>query len=600
MLEKDDNRTQHHKSSEDGPPASDVGLLLERAWHALPPHEAIAALQSRDGGLHSDETGQRRAHFGHNVLPSAARKTPLQRFIAQFDNLLIYILIAAACVTALLGHYIDTGVILGVVLVNTGIGFVQEGKAEAALEAIHDMISPRASVIREGRRITIAAADLVPGDVLLLEAGDRVTADARLIRTHNLSIDEAILTGESVPVAKSIDPVATDAPLGDRRSMALSGTLVTSGQGAGVVVATGARSELGRISTLLGEVEQLQTPLIRQMNAFARQLTAIIGVLALLIFAVAYLIRDYPLADAFMAMVAIAVAAIPEGLPTVMTVTLAIGVQRMAKRHAIIRRLPAVETLGSVSVICSDKTGTLTRNEMMVTRVVTAETTLDVGGEGYAPKGGFSRDGRDTDAATDPVLMQLAQIALLCNDAGIRETGGTWAVDGDPMEGALVTFGLKAGHDRTALAKQVPRIDAIPFDAAHRYMATLHRSHDGHAFCCVKGAPEQILAMCDREALRDGTRPIERDAWRQATDDMAAGGRRVLALASRTFPSGKRDLDFGDVDEGLTLEGLVGLIDPPRPEAIVAVAQCQSAGIAVKMITGDHAATAGAIAPEPR
>jgi magnesium-transporting ATPase (P-type) len=517
---------------------------------------------------------------------------------AQFNNLLIYVLLASAVVAALLGHVVDTGVILAVVIINALIGFVQEGKAEQALEAIRGMISPKASVLREGRRLTIDAAEVVPGDVLLLEAGDRVTADVRLIKARNLRIDEAILTGESVPVSKSLAPVPAGAALGDRRSAAFSGTLVAAGQGAGVVIATGPSTEIGRISALLGRVEQLETPLIRQMNVVARQLTIAILSLSAATLAFAVFVRGYTPADAFMAMVGMAVAAIPEGLPAVMTITLAIGVQRMAARNAIIRRLPAVETLGSVSVICSDKTGTLTRNEMTVTNVILAHRTYDVGGVGYEPRGGFSVDGREADPATDPQLMRMARTALLCNDASLRKVNAGWAVDGDPMEGALVALALKAGHEERKLRRDLSRTDEIPFDAAHRYMATLHHGHDGIAFVCVKGAPEQVLQMCASQASPNGETTLDKAFWLEAIEALARRGQRVLVLASRQVPADKRELVFADVEQGLTLDGLVGIIDPPRPEAITAVTECHSAGIGVKMITGDHAATASAIAAE--
>ncbi len=576
--------------------ASASARPAELKWHA----EAVSAVfghaDTTAEGLSTAEASRRLGQHGRNVLPASAGKSAVQRLIEQFNNLLIYVLLAAAVVTALLGHPIDTGVILGVVILNAVIGFVQEGKAEAALEAIRGMISPKASVLRDGVRATIDAADLVPGDILLLEAGDRVTSDVRLVKARNLRIDEAILTGESVPVEKATDPVPADAPLGDRRSMAYSGTLVTAGHGSAVVVGTGSTTELGRISALIGRVEQLETPLIRHMNEFARQLTWAILALSLAMLAFAILVRGYPVADAFMAVVGMAVAAIPEGLPAVMTITLAIGVQRMATRNAIIRRLPAVETLGSVSTICSDKTGTLTRNEMTVTRAVLADRAFDIGGVGYAPRGGFSMDGREIDALADGRLAELGKTALLCNDASIRAIGSDYAVDGDPMEGALVTLGLKVGHDRTMTLKEHPRLDEIPFDAAHRYMATLHRSHDGLVRAYVKGAPERIFEMCSCQALASGDEPIDNDYWLDAVDGLAREGRRVLALAFRTFPSEKSTLSFGDVDHGLTLIGLVGLIDPPRPEAIAAIEECRAAGIGVKMITGDHAATASAIA----
>jgi magnesium-transporting ATPase (P-type) len=568
------------------------------AWHARTPEDALHALKSTPQGLEMRDAAARLAQYGRNALPEVAGKTVLQRLAAQFNNLLIYVLLASALVTALLGHFVDTGVILGVVIINGLVGFIQEGKAEQALGAIRSMISPKASVLREGRRLTVDAAEIVPGDILLLEAGDRVTADVRLIKARNLRIDESILTGESVPIDKTTEPAAAEAPLAERRSMAYSGTLVTAGQGAGIVVATGPASEIGRISTLLGRVAELETPLIRQMNLFARQLTIAILALASVTLVFAVFARGYAPADAFMAMVGMAVAAIPEGLPAVMTITLAIGVQRMAARNAIIRRLPAVETLGAVSIICSDKTGTLTRNEMMVAKVILAGRSYEVGGAGYEPKGGFSIDGREADPAADPGLMQLARMALLCNDASLRRVDSAWVVDGDPMEGALVVLGLKAGYDHQRLVKDLPRIDEIPFDAAHRYMATLHHAHDGAAFAFVKGAPERLLEMCSRQTMREGDGELDKDDWLQAVDTLARQGQRVLAFASRTMSKGKRELTFADVEGELTLNGLVGIIDPPRPEAIAAVDECRSAGIRVKMITGDHAATASAIASQ--
>jgi magnesium-transporting ATPase (P-type) len=577
---------------------ADEAATPSAAWHARAPEDALHALKSAPQGLGLSEAAERLAQYGRNALPEMAGKSLVQRVAAQFNNLLIYVLLASAVAAALLGHAVDTGVILAVVIINALIGFVQEGKAERALEAIRGMISPKASVLREGRRLTIDAAEIVPGDILLLEAGDRVTADVRLTKARNLRVDEAILTGESVPVSKSLAPVPAGAALGDRRSAAFSGTLVAAGQGAGVVIATGPSTEIGRISALLGRVEQLETPLIRQMNVFARQLTIAILALSAATLAFAVFIRGYAPADAFMAMVGMAVAAIPEGLPAVMTITLAIGVQRMAARNAIIRRLPAVETLGSVSIICSDKTGTLTRNEMTVTTVVLAHRTYDVGGVGDEPRGGFSVDGREADPATDPQLMRMARAALLCNDASLRKANAGWVVDGDPMEGALVALALKAGHEERKLRRDLSRTDEIPFDATHRYMATLHHGDDGIAFVCVKGAPEQVLQMCTSQAAPNGETALDKAFWLEALEALARRGQRVLALASRQVPADKRELVFADVEQGLTLDGLVGIIDPPRPEAITAVTECHSAGIGAKMITGDHAATARAIAAE--
>ena len=589
--------TSAHPRGSDVAPSDDRRGDLPLLWHAREITDVLHDLEADSDGLTAGEAEIRLAQYGPNALPVAGGKSAFRRLFAQFDNLLIYVLIGAAAISVWLGHVIDGSVILAVVVLNAVIGFVQEGRAEQALDAIRDMISPKASVLREGRRVTLRAAEIVPGDILVLEAGDRVTADVRLSKTRNLRIDESILTGESVPVQKATDLVAPDALLGDRKSMAYSGTLVTGGLGMGVVVATGLESEIGRISGLLRRVEQLETPLIHQMNVFARRLTIVIFGLSAMTFTFAVLVRGYALSEAFMVMVGMAVAAIPEGLPAVMTITLAIGVQRMVARNAIIRRLPAVETLGSISTICSDKTGTLTRNEMTVTKVVLADRVIDVGGIGYAPKGGFSKSGLEIDPTNDVSLSRLTRVALLCNDAALRQAGNdAWAVDGDPMEGALVALGLKAGHDHDQLTKQFPRLDEIPFDAAHRYMATLNHRHDHSAFACVKGAPESILEMCDSQAMASGEAPIDKEYWLRAVDELAHEGHRVLAIASRPVSPEKRDLEFSDIEEGLTLEGVIGLIDPPRPEAITAIEECRNAGIAVAMITGDHAVTASAIA----
>ena len=576
--------------------AAPTGAIFDRSWHAVPADEALQALATGHDGLDEADAARRLTAHGPNRLPAAAPRSAFRRFIAQFDNLLIYVLLASAGITVALGHLIDAGVILAVVLVNAVVGFVQEGRAERALDAIRGMLAPQASVVRSGRRRTIAAEELVPGDLVLLEAGDRVPADLRLVRSRSLRVEEAALTGESVPVEKSPAPAPPEASLGDRTSMAFSGTLVAAGHGAGVVVATGAATEIGRVSALVGTVETLTTPLLRQMGVFARQLTAVILAGAAAVFAFAVLVRDYAAEDAFLISVSLAVSAIPEGLPAVMTIALAIGVQRMAARNAIVRRLPAVETLGSVSVICTDKTGTLTRNEMTVGAAVTTAGVFDITGVGYEPRGTIRRDEKEVDAAEHPSLLELARAALLCNDAALQRTEHGWIVEGDPMEGALLAFTAKAGLDPASLRKQFPRTDEIPFDAEHRFMATLHHGHDGETFACLKGAPERVLAMCDHARWPAGDEPLDLAAWQELVERLAAQGQRVLAIATKPMPLGTRDLAFADVEGGLVLLGLLGLIDPPREEAIAAVRDCQAAGIRVKMITGDHAATAGAIA----
>ena len=568
------------------------------AWHALATDTVLAQLQSTAAGLSSGEARERLQQQGPNALPAAASRSMLARFLSQFNNLLIYVLLGSAVVTALLQHWVDTGVILAVVLINAVFGFVQEGRAEKALDAVKAMVSSRANVLRDGLRMAVPAEELVAGDCVLLEAGDRVPADLRLLRASSLKLDEAMLTGESVAVDKSADPVAVDAALGDRFSMAYSGTLVAAGQGLGVVVATGPRTELGLISTMLGSVQTLATPLTRLMDRFARQLTITILSLSALMFCFALWVRDYDIADAFIAVVGIAVSAIPEGLPVVMTIALAIGVQRMAARYAIVRSLPAVETLGAVSVICSDKTGTLTRNEMSVRAVVLPGSRFDIEGEGYAPQGRFTLAGEEIEPALHPQLLHFATGAALCNDAHVRHAEGTaWTVEGDPMEGALVTLATRAGLDVERLRQDWRRLDEVPFDAVHRYMATLHRPVDAPAVVFVKGAPEQVLAMCRDQQGAEGVQALDAAYWLEQVDALAAKGYRVLGLASFAPEDAKDRVDMADVRD-LTLLGVLGMIDPPRESAKEAVRECRSAGIAVKMITGDHAATAAAIARE--
>ncbi|MCC5971012.1 MAG: HAD-IC family P-type ATPase, partial [Pararhodobacter sp.] len=547
-----------------------------KPW-ATPVAEVLSHVEASEKGLSTDDAAQRLERHGPNKLPEPETRSTLMRFIVQFHNVLIYVLLGAALIKALMGHWIDTSVILAVVVLNAIIGFIQEGRAEAAMEAIRGMLAPRAAVLRDGKRVTVDGADLVPGDVVLLEAGDKVPADLRILRARGMAAQEAILTGESVPVEKGTDPVAAGAALGDRGSMLWSGTLLTQGAGRGLVVATGADTEIGRIGGMLSGVEKLTTPLVAQMNLFGRWLSLFILTAAALLFAFGVFIRDYPVEEAFMAVVAVAVSSIPEGLPAVLTITLALGVQAMARRNAIVRRLPAIETVGAVSVICTDKTGTLTRNEMTVALAETPGGRLEIAGDGYAPKGKITGEG-DAEA--------LAQAAALCNDAELHERADGWMVEGDPMEGALLAFAGKALAEDPRAAWE--RADTIPFDSRHRYMATLHE-RDGTRRIHVKGAPERVLGMCAR--LPDGG-AFDPKRWHDHADAMAAEGTRVLALAMMEADT----LDEAALHGGLTFLGLVGLIDPPRPEAIEAVAECRAAGIGVKMITGDHAGTARAIA----
>ncbi|SDO78016.1 ATPase, P-type (transporting), HAD superfamily, subfamily IC [Filomicrobium insigne] len=568
-------------------------------YHAISVADALAAMGVSAEGLSAQEAERRLEQYGYNRLPEPPKRSALVRFLSQFNNILIYVLVASAVVTAALQHWVDTGVILAVVLVNAVIGFIQEGRAEQAMEAIRGMLAPRSAVLRDGRRCSEDADQLVPGDIVLVEAGDRVPADLRLIEARGLNVDEAILTGESVPVEKTTEPVLPEAALGDRSSMLFSGTLVTAGTARGLVVATGGSTQIGRISGMLSTVEMLTTPLVHQMDIFARWLTIFILLIASTLLVYGYFVGHLPFSELFMAVVGLSVAAIPEGLPAVLTVTLSVGVQAMARRNAIVRRLPAIETLGSVSVICSDKTGTLTRNEMMVAALAASGHVYSVAGEGYAPKGAVRLREAEVHPPEHVVLMEFARAAALCNDAMLHNVQDGWRVEGDPMEGALLVLAGKITGDGAEPFRGWIRTDAIPFDAAHRYMAVLHHDHEGHASIYVKGAPEAVLAMCtNQRALDNGIAPLTPGYWHDMVERLAAEGQRVIAVAVREVAQDHTVLNTSDLDGQMTLIGLIGLIDPPRAEAVEAVAACHGAGIRVKMITGDHAATARAIAAQ--
>jgi len=575
-------------------PASARASDAPTPWHALSVEDAVR----RSGvdpatGVPCAEVVPRRAAHGENRLPRAAQRPAWLRLLAQVHNPLIYVLVATGAITLALGDYVDSAVILLVVIANAAIGFVQEGKAEQALDAVRGMLASHATVLRDGERRQVDAAELVPGDIVLLEPGDKVPADLRLLRSRNLRIVESALTGESVPVEKRCDPVDAAAGVADRACIAYSGTLVAFGQAHGVVVATGASTEIGRIGTLVGEVRTLATPLVRRLDQFARQVTLSIVVVGAIVFLYGRHVAELPTFDVFLAVVGLAVAAIPEGLPAIVTIVLAIGTRTMARKRAVVRRLPAVETLGSVTVVCSDKTGTLTRNEMTAVRVFLPGRELRVTGTGYAPEGGFHEGDATVDPQADPALVALARCAMLCNDARVAHDGaGGWTLAGDPTEGALLTLAHKAGLDPADTALGAPRIDEVPFESDRRYMATLHHDHGGRRFVLLKGAPERVLELCDREP---GGGPPDAARWHACVERAAGAGERVLALAWREVPCDTAQLDERDIVPGFELLGLVGLIDPPREEAVAAVAECRDAGIRVKMITGDHAGTAAAI-----
>jgi magnesium-transporting ATPase (P-type) len=564
-------------------------------WHTRETFETFEALDSTHAGLEPDEAARRLERLGPNRLPVARRDGWLRRFARQFHNVLIYVLLGSATITAWLDHWVDCGVIVGVVFINALIGVIQEGRAERALDAIRNLLSLNATVLRGGRRQEIPAQQLVAGDIVLLASGDKVPADLRLVEVRQLRIEEAALTGESEPVEKGVAAVAAQTVLGERACMAYSGTLVVYGQARGVVVATGAATEIGRISSLIAAVDVLETPLLRQMTRFGKQLTTAILLLAGLTFAFGVWVHGYNGSDMFFAAVGLAVAAIPEGLPAVMTITLAIGVQRMARRNAIIRRLPAVETLGSVTVICSDKTGTLTRNEMTVQRIITAGQVFEVSGSGYDPHGGFAVAGREVFVEDHPELDDLARAVMLCNDATLHHNGREWAVEGDPTEGALLTLAAKAGLDLPFEAEALPRTDLIPFESQHRFMATLHHDREGRGYIFLKGAPERVLEACRLERAAGEDLPLRPTHWAQAMQQAAQQGLRLLAVAMRPVALNHRALTRADVEHGYSLLGVFAIGDPPREEAVLAVARCREAGIRVKMITGDHLDTACAI-----
>ncbi|WP_409330468.1 HAD-IC family P-type ATPase [Trujillonella humicola] len=594
-------RLGHGHTGTDPPPAR------RGDHHELPAHEVVLLLETDpERGLAGGEAARRLHLEGPNTLPRIDRRGPLLRFLQQFHHPLIYVLLAAAAATLALGEVVDAAVILAVVLINAGIGFVQEARAEQALDALMAMVRTRATVVRDGVRHRIPSEELVCGDVVVLETGDRVPADLRFLAVRELQVEESALTGESVPVEKVPVELPAGTALADRSNMAYSSGLVTRGRGRGIVVATGADTEIGRIHRLVGEAEALETPLTRKIGRFSRVLTVAILGLAALTFGLGTT-RGEPAGEMLAAAVALAVGAIPEGLPAVVTITLAIGVARMACRRAIIRRLPAVETLGSTTVICTDKTGTLTANAMTVTTIVAGARSYAVTGTGYAPEGrvlaggvpagGIPADGVPVDLEQQPVLRECLVAGALCNDTRLTGPTDRRDVAGDPTEAALLVAAEKAGLDPGRLRQQLPRVDAMPFDSDRRYMATLHRNPSGRTVAYVKGAVERLLGMAACELRDDGTTvAVDADAVHARADELAGRALRVLATGRVELPPGTTALSEQLLDGRLTLLGLQAMLDPPRPAAITAVAACRDAGIEVKMITGDHAATARAIA----
>ena len=562
----------------------------DHPWHTIEGEDVLIRLQTQADGLDAAAARERLQHYGPNVLPAADGGKVLRILIAQFNNPLIYVLLAATALAMMTGKLLDGLVICGVVVVNALIGFVQEFRANQAIKALSAMVPLEAAVLRDGRKQMLPSADLVPGDVVLLQSGDKVPADLRLLAVRTLKVEEAALTGESLPVEKATDAVAADTAIGDRVGIAFSGTLVTYGTATAVVVATGAETELGRISRLLQEAEKLETPLMRQLAVVGTWIAIAIAVVSVILFGIGHL-RGYPLADNILAAIALAVAAIPEGLPAIVTIALAIGVQRMAGRRAIIRKLPAVETLGSTTVICSDKTGTLTRNEMTVQALWTPDGAWHLSGVGYTPEGQLQSAAGTAITPIPGAAESLLRAGTLCNDAVIHDDGGRWQLAGDPTEGALVVAAHKLGQPAAEVRARYPRLDVIPFESERQFMATLHQAPDGSQVVYLKGAPEAILPRCSG---LDATAPAGAAILHEVRQ-IAQQGMRVLAFASLKPAAPLVRLEEADVAQGLTFLGLQGMIDPPREEAIEAVAACRRAGIAVKMITGDHTETARAI-----
>ncbi|PKQ30417.1 MAG: ATPase [Actinobacteria bacterium HGW-Actinobacteria-10] len=570
------------------------------AWHALSTEEVLERLRTGTGGLTRPEAEKRLAEYGPNVFEETRPPGPLALFLKQLSSPLIIMLIIAAGISVLAGHGVDAIVIGAVVVFNALVGTTQEWRAEKALEALRGLAAPRARVVRDGETLDIDAADVVPGDLLILETGDRVAADARLIEAMEIAVDESSLTGESEPVRKAIDRTDEEAQLAEQLNMAWKSTAVTGGRGLGLVVETGMSTVIGQIASSVQESKRADTPLQERLT----KLGTLIGIVALVAATSVFvlgLLQGYEVVEMLLFAIATAVSAIPEGLPAVITVVLAVGVQRMSSRNAIVRRLPAVETLGSTSVVCSDKTGTITRNQMTVRRVWTAAGTYHVEGDGFEPEGRF------LDEANDPVgpglagrsdLELLLKIGALTNNAVLKQNGSEWSISGNPTDGALLVAARKMGLTAEELQRTHPRLDEVPFSSVAKYAATLNE-WDGESRMLVKGAPERLLDASTHIRIGETTEPLTDELKvkvRGENDELAGDALRVVAAAYRVLPQGTGTSDAGTAESDLVFLGMWGLLDPPREEAITAIASAQKAGMRVVMITGDHATTAAAIA----
>lgn len=565
--------------------------------HAFSSKEILNLLETSEKGLTNSSAEERKLLFGTNTLPIAKPTPAWKMLLLQFHNVLIYILLISAAISALLGHYVDCGVIFAVTIINAVVGYIQEGKAEAALKSILSMTQTQCLVIRDDNQLFIDSSELVPGDIVTVQAGDKIPADLRLYYCKDLRCDESALTGESEPVNKKVEPLLEDIPLADRKNMAYMGTLVTYGLARGIVCSTGLKTEIGTISDLVQKTSLTETPLQKQLKTFAQQLSVGIIIISAICMGVGIIFRGYEFKEMFQAAIGIAVAFIPEGLPAVVTIALAIGVQRMAKSRALVRRLPSVEVLGSVDVICSDKTGTLTTNAMTVRHVALANCEFSVSGEGYKPSGEITRLNREDESESSNKLLERAcLISFLCNDANITEDDGEWNLHGDPTEGALLVLAMKYGIRKEDTRTKWARIDELPFETEKRYMATLNKAPDGNNIISVKGAPDKILSFCSHQLSDEGWSALNREYWQEKMNVMANRGMRVMAVAQKEVNIEK--VSHPDIESEMALVALIGINDPPRPEAIESIKLCQQAGVTVKMITGDNPVTASAIGRE--
>lgn len=561
--------------------------MQERNWYGIETTDLLKLLNTdADSGLSEEEAAERQEKFGPNELPDPKKDPALVKFFKHFNDVLIYVLLAAAVITLFLGHYIDTAVILMVVVINAIIGYIQQAKAEKALESIRKMLSLKATTLRSSVRKRVLSAELVPGDIVVLTAGDKIPADIRVLEAVNLNVEESSLTGESTAVEKNSAVLPDGTGLGDRLNMLFAGTTIASGSGVGIVVAIGADTELGKISSSMEEVEGLQTPLLKQTAAFGKVISLIIVISAAVMFGIGYLFHDYETADLLLAIIGLTVAAIPEGLPAVLSIILALGVQRMAGQNAIVRNLPSVETLGAVTVICSDKTGTLTKNEMTVTSVMLKDKEFTVTGTGYSPKGAILYDTKPAKLVDHSALQEFLTAVKTVNEAHLRcDEQEQWVISGDATEGCLITLAEKSAD----AVERLPILSKIPFDSSYKYMAALVE-RDASKWIYVKGAPERLLKMADLEASSE-----EGARWHGKMSQHANKGERLIGAAVKKVNSSILSIDQADMETGFSLIGLAGIIDPPREEVITAIQQCKKAGIIVKMITGDHKDTAVAI-----